>query len=508
MLKFRMQSFTNSWITLIGTLLCFLFNLCEPAAAVNEYWDPDANVVNNNVSTGAGLGGATAGNWVGSAVWYNGTSDVAWSDGGDAIFWGSAGGSINQFNSTVSVNSLSFKASGYVVNGNVASLLNLAGPSITADTGVSATLATTVSGSAGLTKNGNGSLHLAVANSYAGGTTINGGTLGIVSGALGALPLSPAVDVTINNGATLRFNANGLNLNANHQILLGTGGGAINSFGNNVGILGVISGSSLSKTGSGTLTLSNANTYTGGTTISGGSLMVTNGSGSATGTGLVTVNAAAILAGNGTVQGNVVNNGIVVPNNFITSAGTILHVGGDYTQSSSASLNVSIDFSPGLAHDKLAIVGNASLAGTLNVTNLIGATPHVGDTFEILSAFGLGGTKFTNVSLPQLTGGLALSVNYGATAVSLSVGLAGDFNGDGVVDAADYTLWRHRLGSTTTQADYDTWRSRFGQIAAAGSGLELTSAVPEPGTLVAVANLTMLVVLPMRFATKRRRPSL
>ena len=39
----------------------------------------------------------------------------------------------------------------------------------------------------------------------------------------------------------------------------------------------------------------------------------------------------------------------------------------------------------------------------------------------------------------------------------------GDYNLNGAVDAADYTVWRDGLGTTYTQADYDVWRANFGQ---------------------------------------------
>src|SRR5262245_36375842 len=61
-------------------------------------------------------------------------------------------------------------------------------------------------------------------------------------------------------------------------------------------------GGSLTKAGSGKLTLTQSNTYTGGTTISKGTLLVTNRSGSATGTGSVQVNAGT-LGGTGRISG-------------------------------------------------------------------------------------------------------------------------------------------------------------------------------------------------------------
>jgi autotransporter-associated beta strand protein len=62
---------------------------------------------------------------------------------------------------------------------------------------------------------------------------------------------------------------------------------------------------SLEKIGNGTLTLSGANTYDGGTTIEGGNLLINNRAGSATGKGLVQVNAGG-LGGRGTIAGAVV----------------------------------------------------------------------------------------------------------------------------------------------------------------------------------------------------------
>lgn len=63
----------------------------------------------------------------------------------------------------------------------------------------------------------------------------------------------------------------------------------------------------------------------------------------------------------------------------------------------------------------------------------------------------------------------------------LNPGVPGDYNGDGLVDAADYTVWRDGLGTTYTQADYDVWKTNFGS--AAGAGAINSALVPEPATL-------------------------
>jgi len=59
--------------------------------------------------------------------------------------------------------------------------------------------------------------------------------------------------------------------------------------------------------------------------------------------------------------------------------------------------------------------------------------------------------------------------------------LPGDFNGDNVVNAADYTVWRNGLGSTYTLDDYDDWKTHFGETLP-GGGSAAAASVPEPAT--------------------------
>lgn len=73
----------------------------------------------------------------------------------------------------------------------------------------------------------------------------------------------------------------------------------------------------------------------------------------------------------------------------------------------------------------------------------------------------------------------------------VSVGLAGDYNSDGKVDAADYVIWRDDPTGHGGSGGYDTWRANFG--ATAGSGSLAGSSIPEPGTLV-IAAFGLLIV--------------
>jgi hypothetical protein len=72
---------------------------------------------------------------------------------------------------------------------------------------------------------------------------------------------------------------------------------------------------------------------------------------------------------------------------------------------------------------------------------------------------------------------------YGSTDVTFhflaSPVLPGDYNDDGVVDAADYTVWREGLGTVYTVNYYDTWRANFGRTSSDSSN-SATNAVPEP----------------------------
>jgi autotransporter-associated beta strand protein len=118
----------------------------------------------------------------------------------------------------------------------------------------------------------------------------------------------------------------------------------------------------LVKVGSGGLNLSGANTYTGGTAVNGGFLLVNNTTGSGTGSGAVTVNSTGTLGGSGTIGGAVTLNsgGIIAP-----GAGTP-GVAGTTLRATSLMWNAggTLTLQLGAAGDELVLTGALTKGGT------------------------------------------------------------------------------------------------------------------------------------------------
>jgi outer membrane autotransporter protein len=193
-----------------------------------------------------------------------------------------------------------------------------------------------------LIKVGAGTLTLTGANTYSGGTSINGGVVAVNNvGNLGTGGLSF-------NGGALETPMEGSGITWTKGITLNAGGGRfLADAGTASSLTGVISGvGALTKDGAGELTLTGTNTYSGGTTIENGTLMV--GSPQALGAGNVTVKGGALTTDPGA---------ITVASNYAQTGGTLLlHVTGA---------------NPG-QYDSLNVGGHATLGGTLQLVALNG----------------------------------------------------------------------------------------------------------------------------------------
>ena len=128
-----------------------------------------------------------------------------------------------------------------------------------------------------------------------------------------------------------------------------------------------------------------------------------------------------------------------------------------------------------------------SLLGALDVTLFDRGSglfePVNGEFFSILSAAGEISGSFGEINLPELPAGLVWEIDTSdpqSMVLRIAALLDGDFNADGVVDAADYVVWRDSLDETgrglaadgtgsdglpdgvVNDADYQLWRANFG----------------------------------------------
>jgi autotransporter-associated beta strand protein len=270
-------------------------NLVNRAGLSLNFWDGGDPGKYNDGQIAGGSGtwrvGVPGDGWTGA----DGKINAAWVQDQFAVFSGTASiVSVDGGNGTVRITGAQFATDGYRVQGDAIQLGNAAttvrvGDGTAASAGMTATIASSLTGTGGLVKEDLGTLVLDGSNSYSGGTTVKGGILQIASDAnLGAATGGLALE-----GATLHVTGDTAGTRA---VSLGAGSNTFDiDLSRTLALNGAVSGAGgLRKTGLGTLQLGAANGYAGGTEVAAGSLqaLVTD----ALGTGPVSVAGNASLA--------------------------------------------------------------------------------------------------------------------------------------------------------------------------------------------------------------------
>jgi fibronectin-binding autotransporter adhesin len=287
------------------------------------------------------------------------------------------------------------------------------------------TYAGVISGGINVVKDASGTTTLIGSNTYTGPTTINGGTL--QAGSASAFGNSTQ-SLAINNSGTLDLNGFNITL-ASVQSSTTTGGIALNG-----AATLTLSDTSASKTiagaitGTGSLNTSNyqlnvtgnANTYSGGTTITSGTLIAnnSNGSDSATGTGPITIQAAgALLLGQANTNGYIYSGSAITDNgalqffrtdvtanvisNSISGTGTVAQNGSGITELSGTN-----------TYSGVTTVFNGTLeAGSLSAFG--GPTGKSQVSFTYQGTLALNGFNNTvgSITGPAISGGVSLGAN-------------------------------------------------------------------------------------------------
>ena len=223
-------------------------------------------------------------------------------------------------------------------------------------------------GAIGLTKLGSNTLVLDKVNTYTGGTTVTLGILSFASGALGTTG-----NITMNGGAlavrgTLQWNGSNTDDISSRIVMINGKTAAIDTNGNDVVFASAIGNSSTSacvKLGTGTLTFSGVNTYTGATTVAKGTLIIASGAQviAAAASGIVLSTGAAL-----TVDGT-----IKLTSGSATIANT---AGGAITLNAASSvLNLGAFFNSKTAGSTYQLItGTTSTTGNFGTIRFTGAT--------------------------------------------------------------------------------------------------------------------------------------
>ena len=336
---------------------------------------------------------------------------------------------------------------------------------------ISANLAGT---GAGLTKSGAGTLTLSGANTFGGGLILSAGTLNLNSATApgsgtitisgGTLDNTSGFAVTLSNNNTQSWNGD-FTFTGTNTLSLGSGAVALGASctvtvsGGTLGVGGIISGSgySLTKAGAGTLTLRGANTYTGGTTLSAGTLNIN--SASAIGSGSFTISGGTLNNTSGSSVTLSTNNAQTWNGDFAFTGTNDLNLGnGAVTLGASRTVTVN--------NNGILTVGGIISGSGLGLAKAGSGTLILGGVNTYTGATTVSAGTLQTSAADRIIDSSAISVSSGAT-----FALGGNETVASIAGAGNYSLGANTLtfGDTSNQTVSGTI-SGTGALVKSGSG--------------------------------------
>jgi fibronectin-binding autotransporter adhesin len=353
----------------------------------------------------------------------------------------------------------------------------------------------------------------------------NGGT------ALATLTVDNATDNTF--AGILRYGTGALSI-----IKTGAGTLTLSGTSDNVGVAAIVNAGKLvlAKTSSSFPNDVHA--------IGGGGLTVSGGTAQLAGTGNDQIwDSASVTVTSGTFDMNGRNESIVALNlqgTGVSGAGALVNSAAGASSISASGTILTGNTTIGVTQSSGSLTLNNGISGNFTITKvgagtltLTGANTYSGDTIIEGGTLSIQQPYLHDIADVRLSSGAKFDLNFvgtdiidslfidelsrapgtygaigsnadfkmdlftgtGLLQVSTFVGLAGDYNNDDSVDAADYVLWRKSPNTFGGDpAGYNTWRSNFGQTAGSGSSATSSVSVPEPSTF-AILMIELAVLL-------------
>ncbi|QQE12325.1 autotransporter domain-containing protein [Planctomycetota bacterium] len=376
----------------------------------------------------------------------------------------------------------------------------------------------TISGTGGLSKIGTGALTLTGNNIYTGGTTLSAGTV-----VLGNDNAFSTGDVTVNN-IDLQSNNDARAISNNFSV--GNGGTLFYSGSNDLTLDGVISGAgrvAITDSGSGTLTLNGANTYSGNTLLTGGANLVlgnddalgvgrlfveTDGGTISSGIEFLTVGNQIDLDANGSLTLDLSNNNNITLDGVISSNGSItinggnnrLRLNGNNTYSGGTTINGGITV---LGHDNAFGTGGVNLIVNSSVES-DDDSRSISNNFSLTGSATLGFLGDNDLTLSGVisgTGGLAKDTNTVVTLTgsntfsgtsSLSAGTIVLGNDDALGTATLIVTGTSSLESNDDARSINNTIGLVSGLTISGSNdLALTGTISNTGSLTKTGSSTL-----------------